>query len=60
MDGYKLIRKDRPGRRGSGVALCVKECFDFLELNDGDDRLEFLGVRNREDQQGRNQCRSLL
>ena len=27
MDGYKLFRKDRQGRRG-GVALYVRECFD--------------------------------
>ena len=25
MDGYKLFRKDRQGRRGGGVALYVKE-----------------------------------
>ncbi|KAK4828051.1 hypothetical protein QYF61_023089 [Mycteria americana] len=36
MDGYKLFRRDRQGRRGSGVALCVRECFDCLELNHGD------------------------
>ena len=28
MDGYKLFRRDRQGRRGGGVALCVRECFD--------------------------------
>ncbi|KAK4826796.1 hypothetical protein QYF61_011604, partial [Mycteria americana] len=42
MDGYKLFRRDRQGRRGSGVALCARECFDCLELNDGDDRVECL------------------
>ena len=35
MDGYKLFRRDRQGRRGGGVALYVRECFDRLELNDG-------------------------
>ncbi|PKU46846.1 nipped-b-like protein [Limosa lapponica baueri] len=35
LDGYKLFRRDRPGRRGGGVALYVRECFDCLELNDG-------------------------
>ena len=28
MDGYKLFRRDRQGRRGSGIAMCVRECFD--------------------------------
>ncbi|KAK4820971.1 hypothetical protein QYF61_009437 [Mycteria americana] len=42
MDGYKLFRRDRQGRRGGGVALYVRECFDCLELNDGDDRVECL------------------
>ncbi|RMC20200.1 hypothetical protein DUI87_01046 [Hirundo rustica rustica] len=40
MDGYKLFRSDRQGRRGSGVALYVRECLDSLELNDGDDTVE--------------------
>ncbi|KAK4815696.1 hypothetical protein QYF61_006679 [Mycteria americana] len=47
MDGYKLFRRDRRGRRGGGVALYVRECLDSLELNDGDDRLECLWVRIR-------------
>jgi len=28
MDGCKLFRRDRQGKRGSGVALCVRDCFD--------------------------------
>ncbi|GAB0204048.1 hypothetical protein GRJ2_002870400 [Grus japonensis] len=47
MDGYKLFRRDRQGRRGSGVALYVRECFDCLELDDGDNRVECLWVRIR-------------
>ena len=47
MDGYKLFRRDRQGRRGSGVALYVRECFDCLELKDGDDRVQCLWVRIR-------------
>ena len=47
MDGYKLFRRDRRGRRGGGVALYVRECLDSLELNDGDDRVECLWVRIR-------------
>ncbi|GAB0184113.1 hypothetical protein GRJ2_000876600 [Grus japonensis] len=47
MDGYKLFRRDRQGRRGSVVALYVRECFECLELNDGDNRVECLWVRIR-------------
>ncbi|PKU33531.1 mitochondrial fission process protein 1 [Limosa lapponica baueri] len=47
MAGYKLFRRDRQGRRGSGVALYVGECFDCLELDDGDDWVECLWVRIR-------------
>lgn len=42
MDGYKLCRTERQGRRDNGVALYVRECFDCLQLNDGDDRVECL------------------
>ncbi|GAB0179537.1 T-cell activation Rho GTPase-activating protein-like [Grus japonensis] len=48
VDGYKLFRRDRQGRRGGGVALYVKECFDCLEPNGGDGRVECLWVRIRE------------
>ncbi|GAB0206524.1 hypothetical protein GRJ2_003118000 [Grus japonensis] len=47
MDGYKLFRRDRQGRRGGGVALYVRECFDCLELDNGDERVECLWVRIR-------------
>ena len=36
MDGYKLFRKDRQGRRSGGVALYIKECFEVTELMTGD------------------------
>ncbi|GAB0208489.1 hypothetical protein GRJ2_003314600 [Grus japonensis] len=36
MDGYKLFRRDRQGRRGGGVALYVREYFDCLELHYAD------------------------
>ncbi|GAB0206965.1 hypothetical protein GRJ2_003162100 [Grus japonensis] len=42
MDGYKLFRRDRQGRRGGGVALYVRECFDCIELDDCDDKVECL------------------
>ncbi|KAK4815429.1 hypothetical protein QYF61_002644 [Mycteria americana] len=47
MDGYKHFRRDGRGRRGGGVALYVRECLDSLELDDGDDSVEFLRVRIR-------------
>ena len=47
MDGYELFRRDRQGRRGGGVALYVRECFDCLELDDGNDRVECFWVRIR-------------
>ncbi|KAM9591475.1 uncharacterized protein ACIBXB_006271 [Morphnus guianensis] len=47
MDGYKLFRRDRQGRRGGGVALYVRECFDCTELHDSDDKVECLWVRMR-------------
>jgi len=40
MDGYKVFRSNRQGRRGSGVALHVRDCFDCIELNDCDDKVE--------------------
>ena len=29
VDGGKLFRRDRKGRRGGAVALCGRECFDW-------------------------------
>ena len=37
----------RQGSRGGGVALYVRECFDCLELDVGEDRVECLWVRIR-------------
>ncbi|PKU43819.1 nipped-b-like protein [Limosa lapponica baueri] len=42
MDGYKLFRRDRQGRRGGGVALYIREAFDCPELENGDARAECL------------------
>ena len=39
MDGYKLFRRDRQGRKGGGVALYIKDCFDVEELGVGNDRV---------------------
>ncbi|XP_075576257.1 myosin heavy chain, skeletal muscle, adult-like [Pelecanus crispus] len=33
IDGYKLFRRDRQGRRGGGLALCVQNGIDCTELS---------------------------
>ncbi|PKU46871.1 rna-directed dna polymerase from mobile element jockey-like [Limosa lapponica baueri] len=45
MKGYKLLRRNRQGRRGGGVALYIRECFDCIELDSSDDKVECLRVR---------------
>lgn len=45
--GYRLFRRDRLGKKGNGVALYARECFDYLELNNDNDRVECLWVRIR-------------
>jgi len=47
MDGYRLFRKDRPVRRGGGVALYVKEQLECIEFCLGADEegVESLWVR---------------
>ena len=47
MDGYKLFRKYRQGRRGGGVALYVKECIEVNELMTGENKVESLWVKIR-------------
>ncbi|GAB0209016.1 hypothetical protein GRJ2_003367300 [Grus japonensis] len=37
MDGYVLFRKDRPARRGGGVALYVREQLECIEIHIGVD-----------------------
>ena len=41
MEGYKLFRMDRQGRRGSGI----RECFCVVGLSAGNDNVESLWVR---------------
>ncbi|XP_068521397.1 uncharacterized protein [Anas acuta] len=43
--GYKLFRRDRKNRRGGGVALYIRESFDVVELEAGNDKVESLSVR---------------
>ncbi|PKU32130.1 dtw domain-containing protein 2 [Limosa lapponica baueri] len=47
MEGYRLFRKDRLGRRGGGVALYVKDQLECVELHLGmdEDMTESLWVR---------------
>ncbi|KAK4806215.1 hypothetical protein QYF61_001138 [Mycteria americana] len=50
MEGYRLFRRDRQGRRGGGVALYVTERFDCTALRVSDDVVESLwvGIRGME------------
>jgi len=47
MDGYRIFRKDRPTRRGGGVALYVKKQLEGIELCLGaeEEGVESLWVR---------------
>ncbi|RMC05467.1 hypothetical protein DUI87_18660 [Hirundo rustica rustica] len=45
LDGYKLFRKDRKGRRGGGVALYIKKVFDTVSIETNEDEVECLLVR---------------
>jgi len=47
MDGYKLFSRDRNGKRGSGVAVYVRDCFSCVELDDCDDKVGCLWVKMR-------------
>ena len=47
MDGYQLFKRDRHGRKGSGVSLYVKIECECMEFNDSDDRVESLWVRTK-------------
>ncbi|RMC20151.1 hypothetical protein DUI87_00997 [Hirundo rustica rustica] len=45
LDGYKLFRRDRKGRRGGGVALYIKKAFDAIGIDTNDDGVECPWVR---------------
>ncbi|TRZ07904.1 hypothetical protein HGM15179_019204 [Zosterops borbonicus] len=45
LDGYKLFRRDRKGRRGGGVALYIREAFDAMDIETMDDGVECLWIR---------------
>ncbi|GAB0205531.1 hypothetical protein GRJ2_003018700 [Grus japonensis] len=48
MDGYRLFRRDRKGRRGQGVAPSVKEGLDCTGLGVGGDMVGSLWVQDVE------------
>ncbi|XP_063208520.1 E3 ubiquitin-protein ligase RNF135 isoform X3 [Chroicocephalus ridibundus] len=49
IDGYKLFRRDRQERRGGGVALYGRECYESLEIKYTDDGVESVWIRLRAD-----------
>jgi len=46
-DDYKFFRMDRREKRGFGAALYVRDCFDCIELNYCDDKVECLWIKMR-------------
>ncbi|KAF4788920.1 hypothetical protein TURU_157360 [Turdus rufiventris] len=45
LDGYKLFRRDRKGRRGEGVAPYIRKDFGAIDIETNDDEVECLRVR---------------
>ncbi|RMB97132.1 hypothetical protein DUI87_26416 [Hirundo rustica rustica] len=45
LNGYKLFRRDRQGRRGGGMALYIKKAFDSIGIETNADGVECLWVR---------------
>ncbi|RMC08902.1 hypothetical protein DUI87_13896 [Hirundo rustica rustica] len=45
LDGYKLFRRDRKGRRGGGVALYIRGVLDVTGIETNDDEVESLWVK---------------
>ncbi|KAJ7408181.1 mitochondrial fission process protein 1 [Willisornis vidua] len=43
--GYRLFKRDRQGRRGEGVSVCVRERLECMELTVGNGSVESLWVR---------------
>ncbi|RMC02429.1 hypothetical protein DUI87_20821 [Hirundo rustica rustica] len=44
LNGYKLFRRDRQGRRGGGMALYIKQTFDTVGIETKEDGVEYLWV----------------
>ena len=47
MDGYQLFKRDRQGRKGSGVALYIKKECEYMKINYSDYRVVSLRVRQK-------------
>lgn len=47
MHSYKLFRRDKVRWRIDGVALYIREWFDYLEVSNGNSNVECLWVRKR-------------
>lgn len=47
IDGYRLCRTGRQGRRGDGIAMYTRERLDCMELGDGNKKVECLCLRVR-------------
>ena len=47
IDGYRLFRRDWQGGGGGRVALCIREHYDCVELDDGGERVECLWVKRQ-------------
>ncbi|RMC18223.1 hypothetical protein DUI87_05104 [Hirundo rustica rustica] len=45
LDGDKVLRRDRKGRRRGGVALYIKKAFDAIGIETNEDGVECLWVR---------------
>ncbi|TRZ20739.1 hypothetical protein HGM15179_006364 [Zosterops borbonicus] len=45
LDGYRLFRRDRKGRKAEGVALYIREAFDAVGIETNDAGVECLWVR---------------
>ena len=45
MEGYRLFKRDRLGRKGGGVALYIKKDYECVEINNVDDRVESIWIR---------------
>ena len=45
MEGYRLFRRDRLGRKGGGVDLYIKKDYECVEINNVDDRVECIWIR---------------
>jgi len=50
IDGYRLFRRDRQGRRGGGIALYIKKSIqcEELSLKNSHEQVESLWVRSND------------